>query len=129
MLVCYLCGTQHGLNSLAIHQKQCLMKHANRAKAENDDFLPPQPPAMAPPCGHAASVAAVQKYNMEAQAVYNASMPTCATCGRSFETAEKLKSHAMSCKASKGASNPSRSLCDDIRCVHCQGPTMAPTSA
>ena len=26
MLVCYLCGTQHGLSSLVIHQKQCAVK-------------------------------------------------------------------------------------------------------
>ena len=98
MLVCYLCGTQHGLSSLAIHQKQCLIKRAKRAKAQNDDSPLPRPPVIAPPSGHAASVRAVEAYNNEAQAVYNASMPACGMCGRTFETPEKLMTHAASCK-------------------------------
>ena len=51
MLVCYLCGTQHGLSSLAIHQKQCAVKRG-KAQALLDPSArtaPASPPDMEAP--------------------------------------------------------------------------------
>ena len=64
MLVCYLCGTQHGLSSLAIHQKQCAVK---REKAQQG--LAPSartaaaPPPPVPVPGPRASMAEVMEPN------------------------------------------------------------------
>ena len=101
MLVCYLCGTQHGLTSLAIHQKQCAAKRekAQAALLPQDRTPAPSAPAMAVPSGPRVTSAEVEAYNEAAQAAYNGSMPQCVKCGRTFATAEKLATHAKSCKA------------------------------
>jgi hypothetical protein len=99
MLVCYLCGTQHGLSSLAIHQKQCAIKRqkAQAVLAPADQAVVPPAPAMAVPLGPRVTSAEVETYNAAAQAAYNGSMPECGKCGRTFATAEKLATHAKSC--------------------------------
>ena len=108
MLVCYLCGTQHGLTSLAIHQKQCAAKRekAQAALLPQDRTPPPSAPAMAVPSGPRVTSAEVETYNEAAQAAYNGSMPQCDKCGRTFATAEKLATHAKSCNASAAAQLP-----------------------
>jgi len=44
-------------------------------------------------------MAEVEKYNVEAREAYDACMPTCGKCSRTFETNEKLMAHASSCTA------------------------------
>ena len=83
-----------------IHQKQCITKRNKVQMHMEPDTRtpPPKPPWLAVP-DPKASVAEVEAYNIEAQAAYEASMPTCGKCGRSFETNEKLLAHATSCRA------------------------------
>ena len=106
MLTCYICGTQHGLASLEIHQKQCLVK-----RAKSQQVLPaqqqsavPTAPAMAVP-GSKAKSAAIEAYNTAAQTAFNSTMPKCGKCGRTFDTHDKLQKHAGACKGTnKGGS-------------------------
>ena len=103
MLVCYLCGTQHGLSSLGIHQKQCAVKRQKAQAALDPEArtAPPSRPSMAPP-GPKASMDEVEAYNQVAQAAYNGSMPKCERCGRTFATLETLATHAKSCGHAHG---------------------------
>jgi len=89
MLVCYICGTQHGISSLKIHQRQCTVKHervqekmllgerssipevhsthSNPNPSPNcGSFL--QAPCMAIP-DREASMSIIEEYNQEAQKV------------------------------------------------------------
>jgi len=101
MISCYLCGTQHGLHSIAIHMKQCRIKLA----AQPPERLHPQiqrgtmlPLNILLPAPNA-STRQVEEYNAEAQSVYTKSLPSCIKCGRSFATTDKAVTHASSCKA------------------------------
>jgi len=96
MLTCYICGTQHGLSSLLIHQKQCAVKFEKQHR---------KPCGAKPTLGvptTKAKMAEVEAYNAEAAATHAASMPKC-HCGRSFATEDKLATHAKSCKGGKKA--------------------------
>eukprot|EP00658_Telonema_sp_P-2_P004878 TRINITY_DN11824_c0_g1_i1.p2 TRINITY_DN11824_c0_g1~~TRINITY_DN11824_c0_g1_i1.p2 ORF type:complete len:152 (+),score=22.31 TRINITY_DN11824_c0_g1_i1:432-887(+) len=101
VLTCYVCGTQHGLSSLGIHQRQCIGK-----REKEQELLPREqrtPLPSAPSCevpGPKASSAEVDAYNAAAQSAYENTMPRCG-CGRSFENQEKLARHASSCKHNK----------------------------
>jgi len=72
MLVCYLCGTQHGLSSITIHQGQCEIKRqkAQAVLAPEERTDPPAPPAMLLP-GPKATMREVEEYNAAAQAAYD----------------------------------------------------------
>jgi len=93
MLTCYICGTQHGLASLLIHQKQCAVKY----EKVHGKACPTSPPELPVP-GRKATMAEVEAYNMQAQATYDASLPKCTECGRRFATVEKLAAHCKTCK-------------------------------
>ena len=120
MLVCYLCGTQHGLSSLAIHQRQCAVKRekAQSALDPASRTAAPSAPDVAVP-GSKASMGEVEAYNAAAQAAYNGSMPKCGKCGRTFETAEKLASHSATCKGGgKHGGGGKNGVCDVCRMVY-----------
>lgn len=97
-LTCYVCGTQHGIASLAIHQKQCL---ENRSKLQanldpTERTAVPQDPGIAIP-GEAATEDDVNMFNEAVQAVYEAGMPKCPKCDRSFADSTKLAKHSAGC--------------------------------
>merc|ERR1711939_432710 len=101
MLVCYLCGTKHGLSSLLFHQKQC---SATREKIQatllpHERTRAPDPPVVDLP-GLNATQSEVETYNQDAQEMYESSLPACSTCGRTFATVESLRKHQRSCKGS-----------------------------
>jgi len=105
MLVCHLCGTQHGLASLLIHQKQCIVKR-EKVQATLDPSARTAPPVMPhdlPVPGMKATMPEVEAYNAIAQAAFNSCMPKCSNCGRTFSEPEKLAMHFKSCKADSAA--------------------------
>ena len=97
-----MCGTQRGIASLAIHQKQCLQ---NRAKVQatlepNERTDPPADPDIPIP-GDDASEEEVNQFNGAVQAVYEASMPKCPKCQRTFADVTKLEKHIAGCGSSR----------------------------
>merc|ERR1712166_1170489 len=98
MLVCYVCGGQHGIASLLIHQKQCL---ANYEKCNGHPFAGPPPELPVP--GPDAKMSEVVAYNAQAQALYSGTMPKCASCGRKFATQAKVDQHSKTCKGGTSA--------------------------
>ena len=98
MLVCYVCGGQHGIASLLIHQKQCL---ANYEKCNGHPFAGPPPELPVP--GQNAKMAEVIAYNAQAQALYSGTMPACPSCGRKFATQAKVDQHSKTCKGGTSA--------------------------
>lgn len=102
MIVCFLCGTSHGIASLLIHQKQCAMKweKAQAGLEPSARTKRPLPPEMPPP-RPSAGMSEVDAFNAAAQEAYNKNMPECSACGRTFATSEKVATHAKSCKGTK----------------------------
>ena len=101
MLTCYVCGTQHGLNSLVIHQKQCIRKY-NKSHRKPLKSSPPSLPIPSPK----AKMPEVEAYNAEASAIHASAMPKCAKCGRTFATDEKVAKHSKACKGAGGGVPP-----------------------
>jgi len=91
MLFCHLCATSHGLASLRIHQKQCAVKWKH-----NQQTPVPMAPLLLIP-GPDATHDMVEQYNTAAKEVYQASMPSCGRCSRTFDTKRKLEAHAAYC--------------------------------
>lgn len=91
MLVCYLCGTMHGVCSLVHHIPPCAERRARSNMP--DASAPPQVPMPGPN----ATRAEVDAYNEAAQAAYESAMPYCRVCTRTFSTVEKLRAHEKCC--------------------------------
>lgn len=101
MAVCYVCGNRYTTTSLRQHMTRCLQK---RRQVEAD-LLPPSLHAQLDditfqfaqcipiPAGDPMALA---QYNAEASAAYQASMPQCPECGRTF-VAASLQAHMRGC--------------------------------
>jgi len=91
MLVCYLCGTMHGVCSLIHHHGPCALRRhrSNMPDASN-------PPTVPIP-GENCSRGDCDVYNEAAQAAYESGQPYCRVCTRTFATVEKLRKHEKCC--------------------------------
>jgi len=91
MLVCYLCGTMHGVCSLIHHHGPCALRRHRSDMPDASD-----PPTVPIPEENA-NRAECEAYNEAAQAAYESAMPYCRVCTRTFATPEKLRKHEKCC--------------------------------
>jgi Zn finger protein HypA/HybF involved in hydrogenase expression len=96
-VVCYLCGRQYGLPSIAKHMPKC-----EQLWEKEQRTLPPtqrrKRPSLASSTDAEEIYSSLQAYNNAAFKVYNRkSLATCMRCSRTF-TQDLLHIHAQSCK-------------------------------
>ncbi|KAG0579527.1 hypothetical protein KC19_4G104800 [Ceratodon purpureus] len=109
MLVCYLCSREFGSKSLPIHIPQCQKKwlQEEEQKPKKDRRPLPLPPAAEQPIttgGGAPSAQAIDDFNDEARAAFEASLEQCPNCQRRF-VPKALTHHSKAC-TSKNPAKP-----------------------
>eukprot|EP00753_Platysulcus_tardus_P007574 PLAT15285.1.p1 GENE.PLAT15285.1~~PLAT15285.1.p1 ORF type:complete len:510 (+),score=168.98 PLAT15285.1:78-1532(+) len=100
-LLCYLCGKKFGTASLEIHWKSCKRKRvaAQKAMPRACRTRAPPPPAMSIPTRRS-TAKQFDAYNELARQLYEACLPRCPNCNRSFSDWSRVEVHMRSCRAS-----------------------------
>ncbi|RNA01248.1 zinc finger protein 474 -like [Brachionus plicatilis] len=107
-VICYICGREFGLSSIAIHEPQCLKKWEveNSKLPRSKQRSPPQKPTILPNINND-SANDRDRFNQAAYEAAKTQLIPCSKCGRTFAT-DRIDVHERSCK-SAGSTIPQKS--------------------
>ena len=108
-MVCYICGREFGLSSIAIHEPQCMKKWEieNSKLPKNQRRPPPQKPMIFPSIG-GGNPNDIERMNQAAYESAQNQLIPCANCGRTFAP-DRLPVHERSCRPKPGQGGASQS--------------------
>ncbi|CAF0998092.1 unnamed protein product [Brachionus calyciflorus] len=98
-VICYICGREFGLSSIAIHEPQCLKKWEveNSKLPRSKQRTPPQKPTIFPSINSAGSNNDKDRFNQAAYESAQSQLIPCSKCARTFAP-DRIDVHEKSCK-------------------------------